>query len=511
MDQRGIKKIRRVLAGIWSMLLAVCGVVVLMPSNAMKTYAAGTTNTYDVSTGNVVISGCNSEDTYVISGSSTSDNVQISVPAGVTAHVVFSSLDIDVSGIDDTAAVLISGAGSVEITLSGDSTLKSGRHCAGLQNGNTGSLTIKGTGSLTVVGGAYAAGIGSGSQDSAGNIVISGGTVTATGGGAGAGIGSGNYYSSVGNITISGGNVTATGSYSSAGIGTGNVYCSAGNITISGGTVTATGGSSGAGIGNGYDHCNVGNIVISGGTVQADGGRFAAGIGCGADYNSSVASLTICGGTVYSAGGKTASGIGDGGNSSGNLGIVISGDSQVYVSGGTDDNPYGPGAGIGGAGRNSMVPGTERGDFSGLFPTGYVKFFPAGTDTDQMKNSSIAPISVLRGTFVPARIKPQIDHMKIIEDKINAALAQDGPQTVYIKGYDTLSLGIMELLEKNPRITLVSEFNYKGIDFKITIPGSAVKTDPSIPWYGPKYLYPNFYIYGTDTAPAFQTYLTNFS
>jgi len=81
---------------------------------------------------------------------------------------------------------------------------------------------------------------------------------------------------------------------------------------------------------------------------------------------------------------------------------------------------------------------------------------------------------------------------------------------VYIKGYDTLSYHVLEMLKEHPQITLVSEFTYDGLDYRITIPGSAVKLDPSINWYGPKYLFPMFYMYGTDTLPAVQAYVDKY-
>ncbi|MCR4586485.1 MAG: DUF6273 domain-containing protein [Lachnospiraceae bacterium] len=106
--------------------------------------------------------------------------------------------------------------------------------------------------------------------------------------------------------------------------------------------------------------------------------------------------------------------------------------------------------------------------------------------------------------------EPPVNYMQEVEDKINTAIALGGPQTVYIKGYDTLSYHVLEMLKNHPEITLVSEFTYDGLDYRITIPGSAVKLDPSINWYGPKYLFPMFYMYGTDTLPAVQAYLDKY-
>ena len=59
-------------------------------------------------------------------------------------------------------------------------------------------------------------------------------------------------------------------------------------------------------------------------------------------------------------------------------------------------------------------------------------------------------------------------------------------------------------------IVLICHFIYDGLDYRITIPGSAVKLDPSIKWYGPKCLFPMFYMYGTDTLPAVQAYVDKY-
>ena len=107
-----------------------------------------------------------------------------------------------------------------------------------------GNIVIEG-GIITATG-IQGAGIGASSNAACGNITISGGTVTATGdntGGAGIGCGSSDN-GWCGNITISGGTVTATGGFMSAGIGTG-AENSCGDITIKSTvtSVTATKGS----------------------------------------------------------------------------------------------------------------------------------------------------------------------------------------------------------------------------------------------------------------------------
>ena len=69
----------------------------------------------------------------------------------------------------------------------------------------------------------------------------------------------------------------------------------------------------------------------------------------------------------------------------------------------------------------------------------------------------------------------------------------------------------MELLAEHPQITVVSEFSFDGLDYRITIPGSAVKLNPAIEWYGPKYLFPMFCMYGTDTEPVMQAFLEKYA
>ena len=216
------------------------------------------------------------------------------------------------------------------------------------------TLTIKGEGKLTASS-IWAAGIGSGSDMTCGNITIEGGDITAIGGLNAAGIGCGDGCgdtSVCGDITITGGTVVATGE-GGAGIGSGcgkygtNVC---GNITITGGIVTATCVGRGAGIGCGeYGTC--GNITITGGAVVAKGDYVAAGIGCGVGevgYPSVCGDITIEKGDGFVSvtairGGNAYSPIGLGSysencNTCGNItfdgnSIKYSGDKTYYVIG----------------------------------------------------------------------------------------------------------------------------------------------------------------------------------
>ena len=53
---------------------------------------------------------------------------------------------------------------------------------------------------------------------------------------------------------------------------------------------------------------------------------------------------------------------------------------------------------------------------------------------------------------------------------------------------DALPYNAMKTLQDNPDVTLVFKCTYRGITFAFAIPGSAVRANPLIPWYGPLYL-----------------------
>ena len=222
----------------------------------------------------------------------TADRIVVDT-GDVRASVTLAGVDIDVSGTDDAAALLVSSEGGLDLALADGSvnTLKSASGCAGLQNGGF-PLTISGnTGALTAAGGDFAAGIGGGDGGDGSNITIEGGTVTATGTSGGAGIGGGSGGGSSGGsgsgISIEGGAVTATGSSFAAGIGGGNGARGGGSgsgISVSGGTVEATGGDFGAGIGGGYKGAGGtadAPVSVSGGCVSATAGLNAQAIGNG--------------------------------------------------------------------------------------------------------------------------------------------------------------------------------------------------------------------------------------
>ena len=331
------------------------------------------------------------------SSKSTDRVIKVIAEEDATANVTLDGVNIDTSktGIigRDQAALRTEGDGDVNIELDGDNYLKSSfaSHAAGLNKGNSGTLTINdedNNGELEAVGGHDGAGIGGGQHSSASDITITGGTITARGGstGSAAGIGGGSWGSG-NNITISGGDVTAIGSVYASGIG-GELDGS--NITISNGKVTAIGGDQGgAGIGGGFWYSGS-DITISGGDVEATGGGLAAGIGGGNRGNGT--NIEISGGKVTAKGGMSGAGIGGGCRGTGSS-ITISGDAQVKAQGGTEynENEEGAGAGIGNGGtsfedeyeNDILVDGAEvEPDTSGLTENGRLEYYAPGADME---------------------------------------------------------------------------------------------------------------------------------
>ena len=335
------------------------------------------------------------------SSTSTDRVIKVIAEEDATANVTLDGVNIDTSKTTsvigrDQAALRTEGDGDVNIELDGDNYLKSSfaSHAAGLNKGNSGTLTINdknNNGKLEATGGYGGAGIGGGYDSSTSDITITGGTITARGSNSGAGIGGGNHGSGS-NITISGGDVTAIGSVYASGIGGGSIG-SGSDITISGGKVTAKGGDQGgAGIGGGF-WASGSDITISGGEVEASGVDLGAGIGGGNGGNGT--DIEISGGKVTAKGGMSGAGIGGGCRGTGSS-ITISGDAQVKVQGGTEHNEYnecneGAGAGIGNggkkgkneAGKKVPVDGAEvEPDTSGLTENGRLEYYAPGADME---------------------------------------------------------------------------------------------------------------------------------
>ena len=186
--------------------------------------------------------------------------------------------------------------------------------------------------------------------------------------------------------------------------------------------------------------------------------------------------------------------------------IQFSEDPEIHVSGGDSSGLYGSGAAIG-SGGSEVADGEESIDYTEIPDTVSLFIYENSTSIGQMTGENLIFSNVSQD--VPFIIP--INYMKLVENSIETAIALGGEQTVTITGYSGLSQDIMKLLYDNPQITLISEFTYKGQDFHITIPGSEVELEDNLLWYGPKYLYPRYYMFGTDTLPSVEDYLKNFS
>ena len=325
---KAIKKAMSIITAIAVMFMA--GFVVLPPVARAETLGAfevtDVSGMYEYKYENGVLTVLSGSAYYSLSIKNTDPNTpttdRIEIADGVGSMILYlGGVNIDVSALDDTAAIKVNGSSRLYISVEGGkNTLKSGKNCAGIQlNGTDGEISIDASdvNGLTVTGGEGGAGIGGGKGCEGANITVKG-VITATGGAGAAGIGGG-AGGSGSNITVNSNQywpgsciITATGGEYGAGIGGGNGGSGSG-ITINGSAVVAAGGAGAAGIGGGKGGAGS-DITITGGTVTAAGaqdrGSAGAGIGGGADGEG--ANIMISGGSVKAAAGTGANDIGGG-------------------------------------------------------------------------------------------------------------------------------------------------------------------------------------------------------
>ncbi len=280
--------------------------------------------------------------------------------AGIGNGAYFNGGNLNIYGGDITAiggqngAGIGSGAegsiGNIKIyggkvtATGGKSSIIGGAGIGAGREGSVGSIEING-GTVVATGGGYSAGIGTGYQStSTPTITINGGDITANainpaGGNSGAGIGSGSNATAL-DIMINGGTINATSTpaaYSAGGAGIGGGSSSnAGNITINGGTITAKSFSTtdytgiGAGIGGGNNGLG-GNIIINGGTINAESDSKLpdyAGAGIGGGNQKAAGMIKITGGEVYATSNGDSAAIGSGANGQGGT-IEITGGNTI--------------------------------------------------------------------------------------------------------------------------------------------------------------------------------------
>lgn len=220
------------------------------------------------------------ETALTFSGTTTTDRIVIA--EGITADITLNDLSIDVSAIDEAAAIRLEKKVKLTLHIAGtESTLKSGNIAAGIglsdgcdlhitAESETPKLTVFG-GNNSITSGTSGAGIGSNlSEEGKASIKIVNGTISATGGTSsdrgksGDGIGQSGDRKLELAIIFDGGEITAKGESrpwaGSAGYGiNGNVTvedgnftsCTFNNTTIEGGTFT---------------NCTFNNITINRGT-----------------------------------------------------------------------------------------------------------------------------------------------------------------------------------------------------------------------------------------------------
>ena len=86
-------------------------------------------------------------------------------------------------------------------------------------------------------------------------------------------------------------------------------------------------------------------------------------------------------------------------------------------------------------------------------------------------------------------VEDTVSYLDELRTELKTSLGKSGEKTVTWDKGTALPYDIMKTLQDNPKITLVFSYTYQGKDYKVTIPGSSVKADPAIPWYGPLCLY----------------------
>ena len=86
----------------------------------------------------------------------------------------------------------------------------------------------------------------------------------------------------------------------------------------------------------------------------------------------------------------------------------------------------------------------------------------------------------------PVVIPDYLDELYLM---INIAIELGGERTVYWNKGDSLPFDIMKKLENNPQITLIFEYTYEDVDYRVKLSGKDIIADPKIRWYGPLYLY----------------------
>ena len=142
---------------------------------------------------------------------------------------------------------------------------------------------------------------------------------------------------------------------------------------------------------------------------------------------------------------------------------------------------------------NYSVTVVGRGIYCGKVNGSFTVKKPVVVVADE--NTLPVKADALKETFGP---DVHTDYLSGLSDKLEKASSAKGAQTLYWNEGTALSSDIMEMLSKNPDLTLVFDYTYEGRDYHVVIPGRYVKLDPTIAWYGPLYLFGRFNRYSVD-------------
>ncbi len=272
---------------------------------------------------------------------STFNTNNIRIQQGITANITLAGVSIQNTASNDSPFNIMGSGTTCNIILAKDTvnTLNAtSLYAAALHCGEGSTVTIDGSGTLNAYGGHGSAGIGSGFNETAGHLIINGGTINAHAW----------RYNTTGNVAPADSVPTGFGPsnwdrtdhiYSGgAGIGAGT-YGGASTITINGGTIHAYGSAHGAGIGASYAHNTAGtkqtgastntrplvcgDITINGGYITSKGYSHGAAFGgsCGTTANG--CTIRVTGGTLLPTSLHT------------NPDFNANGTGKVYITGGS--------------------------------------------------------------------------------------------------------------------------------------------------------------------------------
>ena len=125
-------------------------------------------------------------------------------------------------------------------------------------------------------------------------------------------------------------------------------------------------------------------------------------------------------------------------------------------------------------------------------------------DNDGSEDEHSSGSSTPSGT----RTDDGFDRLRELLKKAGAEAASSGKeQTVYWEEGTSLPYDVMKILADNPKVTLVFSYKFQNYPFRVNIPGKNAIANPSIPWYGPVYLFVTYEM-GKKTPTAIPGTLT---